>query len=129
MQAIPVQADGCDWRQVEDSEDELEKEANEGSTSGQTDDKETKPAWRANQWYARLHRRVGWEVLILSLMIPPLADRGPWLAGLYPGDSCAMNERQNREKRREPGLTEAQLPSRATSRRALRPRRCRVTGL
>lgn len=40
---------------VEDSEDELEEEANEGNTSGQTDD-ETKPVWHPNQWYTRLHR-------------------------------------------------------------------------
>ena len=56
VQAIPVQADGCDWRQVEDYKNELEEGANEGSTSGQTDDNETKSAWHANQWYARLHR-------------------------------------------------------------------------
>ncbi len=41
---------------VEDSEDELVEEANEGHTSRQTDDNETKPAWHPNQWYTRLHR-------------------------------------------------------------------------
>lgn len=41
---------------VEDSEDELEEEANEENTSGQPNHRGTKSTWHPNQWYTRLHR-------------------------------------------------------------------------
>ncbi len=41
---------------VEDSDDELEEEANEINVSSQSNGLETRPAWHPNQWYTRLHR-------------------------------------------------------------------------